>query len=563
MSGWALDLGTTNSGIARWDDDHGQPQLVELPAICRAPEAADPLEAPRLVPSAVHMLESPGFWARLGSWPPIARRAFLGRTALIGRQALERNVDTAHEAFAPTFKPSLERESLKPLARVGKRLFTGREIARAFLRELLAQVKQATGQRIRDLVVTSPVSAFETYRAEIQEIGHALGIKRLRFLDEPVAAALGYGLNLTRERTVLVVDIGGGTMHLALVQLTPGGALAGQARVLAKQGRPFGGNAVDGWVLTEVCRQMGYALDEGDAADEARYWRRAMLAEACRVKEAVFFEDTAAFRLTPPGLPRLGSPRPLGSSLVTLSKERLTEILRENGFFAAIEECLSAIFPRDDANAPREDVVEEVLLVGGSTLLPGVFSLLETRFGRRRLRAWQPFEAVAYGAACYAAERMSQLDFIVHDYAFVTHDAKTGDPQYTVIVPHGTRFPTRPDFWKRTVVPTCSLGEPETIFKLVVCEIGRSQDGQRRFVYDAAGDLHKVGGESGESQVVVPLNEASPTLGFLDPPHPPNDRRPRLQIGFGVNAERWLTATVHDLLTRKQLMHEEPVVKLL
>jgi molecular chaperone DnaK (HSP70) len=212
----------------------------------------------------VHMLESPGFWARLGSWPLIARRAFLGHTALIGRQALERNIDSAHEAFAPTFKPSLERESLRPLARVGHRHFTAREIARTFLRELLAQVKQATGQRIRDLVVTSPVSAFETYRAEIQEIGHALGIKRLRFLDEPVAAALGYGLNLTRERTVLVVDIGGGTMHLALVQLTPGGAIAGQARVLAKQGRPLGGNAVDGWVLADVCRQMGYALDDGD-----------------------------------------------------------------------------------------------------------------------------------------------------------------------------------------------------------------------------------------------------------------------------------------------------------
>jgi molecular chaperone DnaK len=563
MTGWALDLGTTNTGVAHWDEKTGQPQLILLPNICRVPEGANTLEAPRLVPSAVHVIESPGFWARLGGWPPIARRTFLGHTALIGRPALERNNDSAHEAFAPTFKPSLERESLRPLARVGRRLFSAREIARLFLRELLVEVKQTTGQRIRDLVVTSPVAAFETYRAEVQEIGRALGIKRLRFLDEPVAAALGYGLNLTRERTVLVVDIGGGTMHVALVKLSPGGALAGQARVLGKQGRPYGGNAVDGWVLADVCRQMGYPLDDNDCGDETRYWRRVMLAEACRVKEAVFFEDNAAFRLTPPGLARLGQPNALGSSLVTLSKARLSEILKENGFFKAIEECMEAIFRRDDAAAPREDEVEEVLMVGGSTLLPGVFALLESRFGRRRLRAWQPFEAVAYGAACYAADRMSPLDFIVHDYAFVTHDAKTGDPQYTVIVPQGTRFPTRPDFWKRQVVPTCSLGEPETIFKLVICEIGRSATGERRFVYDASGDLHKVGGTAGENQVIVPLNESSPTLGFLDPPHPPGNRRPRLQIGFGVNAERWLTATVHDLLTRKQLMHEEPVVKLL
>ena len=50
--------------------------------------------------------------------------------------------------------------------------------------------------------------------------------------------------------------------------------------------------------------------------------------------------------------------------------------------------------------------------------------------------------------------------------------------------------------------------------------------------------------------MIVPLNAASPTLGYLDPPHEPQDRRPRLEIAFGVNAERWLVATVHDLLTR-------------
>jgi len=206
--------------------------------------------------------------------------------------------------------------------------------------------------------------------------------------------------------------------------------------------------------------------------------------------------------------------------------------------------------------------VEHVLLVGGSTLLPGVYPLLERRFDRRRLRAWQPFEAVAYGAACFAADRVGTADFIVHDYAFLTHDPKTGEARHTIVIPRGTRFPTSPDFWKRQVVPTCALGEPETIFKLVICEVARA-DGERRFVWDAAGDLQKVGGVSGKSEVVVPLNQSSPTLGYLDPPHDPRDRRPRLDVAFGVNAERWLIATVRDLLARRELMHEEPVVRLL
>ena len=61
----------------------------------------------------------------------------------------------------------------------------------------------------------------------------------------------------------------------------------------------------------------------------------------------------------------------------------------------------------------------------------------------------------------------------------------------------------------------------------------------------------------------MPLNAASPTLGYLDPPHEPQDHRPRLEIAFGVNAERWLVATVNDLLTRRELMKEEPVVRLI
>ncbi|HVO12037.1 MAG TPA: Hsp70 family protein [Vicinamibacteria bacterium] len=556
MKGWALDLGTTNSGVARWNEGRGQPELVELPDVCRNPEFDDPLDAPRMVPSAVHLLEKPGLVARLGSWRPLERRAFLGRRALIGRLALERNRELVHPAFVPTFKAALSSEATRPLARVGRRPVTARELARAFLRELLVAVKHATGERVRDLVVTSPVSAFETYRAEVQRLLMGIGVRHVRFLDEPVAAALGYGLSLSRERTVLVVDIGGGTMHVVLVALSPQGALGGEARVLAKQGRPLGGNAVDGWVLEEACRLAGYPPLEAEGDEQSRFWRRLMLAEACRVKEGVHFDETAVFRVTPPGFNHTSRP---GSSLQTFTRAQLASLLERNGFYRGLESCLLAMF--EDGKA-RVDDVDDVLLVGGSTLLPGVFARLEQRFQRRRLRAWQPFEAVAYGGACYAAGRVGALDFIVHDYAFLTHDARTGEPQHTVVVPRGTRFPTPPAFWKRQLVPTCSLGEPESIFRLVICEVARADGSERRFVFDAAGDLHQIGGSSGQDQVVVPLNAASPTLGYLDPPHDPRDRRPRLEIAFGVNAERWLVATVHDLLTRRELMREEPVVRL-
>ncbi len=119
-------------------------------------------------------------------------------------------------------------------------------------------------------------------------------------------------------------------------------------------------------------------------------------------------------------------------------------------------------------------------------------------------------------------------------------------------------------------MPTCSLGEPEEIFKLLICEIGQGSSlEERRFGFDAGGALRKLGGRTpagdrtATEQMVVPLNETNPMLGRLDPPHPPTDKNPRLEIAFDVNADRWLCATVTDLKTRKALMDGTPVVRLL
>lgn len=560
MDGWALDLGTTNSAIARWNHATGQASLVDLPEICRQPDGGEPLEAPRMIPSAVHFVESRGLADRLGAWRPLARHLFLGRTAYIGRQALDRNRSTHHPAFVPAFKSALGSESSRPVARLGRHAITARMATHAFLRELLAETKRASGRRIRDLVVSAPVSAFETYRAEVQSILEDLGVRRVRFVDEPLAVALGYGLGLTADSLVLVVDIGGGTMHAEVVRLTPRGGEGGHVQVLAKRGRPLGGHAVDSWVLCDVSERMGYPYDEWADDEDSRFWRRMMLAEACRVKEEVFFKDAATFLMAPPGSMGAASARRPGASLVHLTRARLVEILEAQGFYRSLEECFDEMF---NAGAVSAADLDHVLVVGGSTLLPGVFPLLERRFERRRMRAWQPFEAVAYGAACFAADRIGTADFIVHDYAFVTHEPGTGQARHTIVVPRGTRFPTPPAFWRRQVVPTCAAGDPETVFKLVICEVARADDGDRRYVWDAAGDLQRLGGEGGQAEVVVPLNASSPTLGYLDPPHQPADRRPRLDVGFGVNAERWLVATVVDLLTKRELMREEPVVRLL
>jgi hypothetical protein len=386
----------------------------------------------------------------------------------------------------------------------------------------------------------------------------------VRFLDEPVAAALGYGLSLSSDRLVLVVDFGGGTLHMAVAAITARQSEQGRSRIIAKAARSIGGGLVDRWVLEEVGQYFGFPL-KGEAFEEdGQFWYRQMLAEARRVKEGVFFNQAATFRLAPPEILRRPIPggQP-GQLKVEITKEKLQNILKSNGLYRALAECVEELEEQCVGQGLNLDAVQDVLLVGGSTLLPGVYSVFEERFGRDRVRAWRPFEAVAFGASVFSSGRLTHTDFIMHEYAILTHDPKTHMPQHTVIVPRGTRFPTAPDFWKRRLVPTCALGEPETIFKLIICEIGRA-DGLRKFSWDASGNLKKLGGAGGSDQkLVVPLNESDPALGRLDPPHSASDRHPRLEISFGVNGDRWLCATVLDLQTRRRLMEDEPVVRLL
>ncbi|MES2638477.1 MAG: Hsp70 family protein [Myxococcota bacterium] len=553
---WAFDLGTTNTGVARWDAEARRPSLLTLPGICRTPGGA--LEAPPVVPSATHVLEA-DLAARVGAWPWVRHHTFLGTQALIGRPALERNAAWPGPAFAVGWKTALAREPTRPLVRVGDRSFTARDVARRFVRELLVAVKAESGERVRDLVLTVPVGSWEAYRAELGSLATDLGVTRLRFLDEPVAAAIGYGLGIDRERRVLVFDMGGGTLHVALVRLSARGTDRGMCEVLAKHGRAVGGDLVDRWLLEDVCAALGIPLAPERAtetADETEgLWWRLMLAEARRVKEAVHIAEQATFTVIVPDELRglRARLRDCPTSLV-VTRTRVEEVLRTRGLYTLVDEAVDATLAEAGV-AP-----DEVLLVGGSSLLPGIYPRLEQRFGRDRVRAWLPFEAVVLGGAVYAGEAWAQSDFIVHDYALVTHDRDTQAPAYTIVVPRGTRFPTAPDLWKRQLVPTCALGEPESLFKLVVYEIGGHGGDARRFGWDAAGALHVL--HDGD-RVVVPLNEANPTLGTLDPPHAPSDKRPRLELAFGVNANRWLCATVTDLQSKKKLLKDEPVVRLL
>src|SRR5260370_33663713 len=193
--------------------------------------------------------------------------------------------------------------------------------------------------------------------------------------------------------------MGGGTMNVALVGLETARLEHGRAEVLAKQGLSCGGTAVDSWIVELIGRRMGFALEELSDEEEMRLWRRLMLAEACRVKEAVLVEPSAEFLLTPPGLSRRLRPGAPGVRPAQFTRDDLVQVLRENGFYTALSGSIERVLAEAPSGPLPVEAVQDILVVGGSTLLPGVFPILEERFGRHRVRAWQPFDAVAFAAA--------------------------------------------------------------------------------------------------------------------------------------------------------------------
>ena len=546
---WGCDLGTTNSAVAVWNEERAEPEMLGLPEISKEVMLT---EAP-VVPSCVFLYHGQTWRDRLGRWPFVERRWLVGRQAYIGAVATDMNYDGRSPNYVESFKPMLGREATRIMTRAGGRAYSAREIARVFLRELVRSAQEHTGERVRDLTMTVPVDSFEHYRAELQALATQLGIRRFQTLDEPVAAALGYGLNTEREMTLLVFDFGGGTLDVAIVRTTGPGNAGTPAEVVAKQGLNLGGNNVDVWLVEHFARGCG--LDP--ALWRGTEWYQALLDEAQRVKEALYSQESAALMLSDRMMVELGL---RGKERPGLTRDGLIALLAANGLYSDIEQVVHRLLTEAEGKGIAREHIDEVVITGGSSLLPDVHKVLSDEFGRSRLRDWLPFEAVGKGACVFASGHKVQ-DFIRHDYALLTFDRETRKQEYPVIVPRGTAYPTSEVIWEDYFTPTCPRNEPASEFELRIYELARASGPQREIGFDENSRLRVLDRRDNQAMIVC-LNETDPTLGQLRPPHPPDRKDARLRIGFGVSADRYLTATVTDLLTSERLMDGQPVVKL-
>lgn len=514
----AVDFGTTNSVVAV--AENGGVRVLRLPGLTRE----QPNDQSPLVPSAVHVSEI------------VRRRLFLPhseRRVCVGQQALNQDYGgyaAQSRALAQGFKPLLAGQPHRPLLRAADADFSAREVSFLFLRGLLAAVRAQHRLRATDLTVPVPVGSYETYRAELRAIARRLGVRRFRTVDEPVAAAIGYGVSIAREETLLVVDFGGGTLDLAAVGLGPAVAEGSAAPVLAKLMVALGGDDVDGWLLAHF---LGDPLDLPE-------WRYDAKWEVMRVKEEVSREGRAEFRWR--GVRR------------GLDLGEFTDLLTRRGLYDRLRAALGEIRRQlADGGHPPPD---EVLLVGGSTLLPGVAAAVDEAFPESVVRhdPATVFTAVAVGAAHFASG-VSVDDYTYHDYGLAVQNERTRTVEYELLVPRRTRYPTAPDLAVRYYADYPGM----TDIGFHVSEVGRL--GQSPVPWEVrpnGASYWQPQSEAGRACLVA-LNPADAPL----PLRPAGKgTSPRLRVTYGVNADRWLCVTVDDLVRRETLRRAEPVVRL-
>lgn len=524
---WGIDLGTANTTICR--SRSGEPYVVHLPELAKL----EPLTQTPVILSSVCVLD---------------RNA---HQVLIGQPAVDYNWDGRAPGYAYGFKRWLGRESSRPLAHVEGRAFSAREVAALYLRELVAALEEHFDAPVTDITIGTPCDAFETYRAELRNIMRSLdrrpwwrllwdrvrgrdGGIRFRTVDEPVAAALGYGVDVSRPTTLVAFDFGAGTMEAAVVRTRgPETVRTGRAEVLAKQGVRLGGDDVDRWILETLVPRALHDWPEWSVALRWEAERTKLLASAGQ--EAAFtFRNETFGTLDHAGLQGLLADHGLHDSIRGLLERLLDELQSHHG-----------LGPED---------VDEVLLEGGSTLLPGVRDQLAHLFGRDKVREWLPFESVARGASLFAAGGTVD-DFIYHDYGLrVRRD--DGRDEYELLIPAGTRFPTTDDQVVRYYAPGF---DGQDAINLFVCEVGRVAGQRVAWEERANGNLYFAPRTEGERAFCPCLNEADSAFPLAPPGR---GSAPRLRVSYMVDADRWLCATVHDLERRADLQVRRPVARL-
>ena len=367
-----IDLGTTNSCVAVFEGN--EPVVIANS------------EGKRTTPSVVGFVKDGE--RKVGD--PAKRQAITNPNNTV--YSIKRFMGETYEQArkeAERVPFTVTNEGGYPRVDINGRKYTPQEISAMVLQKMKKTAEDYLGSEVTDAVITVPAYFSDSQRQATKEAGQIAGLNVQRIVNEPTAAALAYGLDKSnKDMKIAVFDLGGGTFDISILEF--GG---GVFEVLSTNGDThLGGDDFDQVIIDWLVN--GFKSDEGiDLSKDPMAMQR--LKEAAEKAKIELSSSTTTEINLPYISAEGGVPKHLVKTLTRSQFEQLAHELIQ----ACLIPCQNAV---RDAKLQTSDI-DEVILVGGSSRIPAVQTLVKNYFGKEPSKGVNPDEVVAVGAAIQGA----------------------------------------------------------------------------------------------------------------------------------------------------------------
>jgi molecular chaperone DnaK len=310
------------------------------------------------------------------------------------------------------------------------RTYTPQEVSAMILQKLKKDAQNFLGHPIEQVVITVPAYFTDAQRQATKDAGTIAGLEVLRIINEPTAAALAYGLgNADTEQKIMVVDLGGGTFDVSILQLGNG-----IYEVKATSGNNhLGGDDFDNEIVRWMIKHFRTSENIDLLKDKMALQRLREAAEKAKVELSTMMSTSI-------NLPFIAADAQGPKHLeVELTRTKFEEMVAK-----LIESTLDPVQRAlKDADLQTKDI-DRILLVGGSTRIPAVQRAIQDFFGGKELdRSVNPDEAVAMGAAVQAGVVGGDVkDVLLLDVTPLSLGIETLGEVFTKIIERNTTIPT-------------------------------------------------------------------------------------------------------------------------